>query len=371
VLTVLPAGNAFVMPHEAAPAGESFLQVFPMYLRRGAKVEGLTFSFLPWGCPGLSAATGTTSGIPAEQLLVLGYEWPVPWLRPTSRLLKADIEALHLLRYAADHRLALGAHAFTEPIAGDAPDFKVTVGGATMGLDCAAVAVQERRQAHSLFVNLRQRIVQNPVAFGHLGGFMIYLWFPDQNGIQLPFHVNDDSAIQELLQALASYTPAVHATTLSGTSLPEQLPEFGMVETTLGAAFYAVPFRSAVPDTAFASVMGFDLGFAFTTEHSSTSTWRELERLVVQHDKPGTDWLLLSAGAPNAEGLTFPTEELVARLLIEHPQSLRPTVHISRVTLHIWSTGEAFEILPKVSHGFGPLYVGAVPAHKVIHPSDT
>ena len=222
-----------------------------------------------------------------------------------------------------------------------------------------------------MFVAIRQRIVQiDPAAFAYLGGFMVYVWFPGQDGMQLPFRSSDAAPIQELLDALASYRPSSATTTVTGSAMPDPLPDVGMVNTPSGAAFYAVPFRNAIPDTAFASVMGFDLGFAFTTEHTSTSAWAELERLVAQHDKEGVDWLLFSAGAPSHDGLIFPTEEVLARLMLEHPMPLASPAHITRVTLHLWSTGEAYELLPTVSRSFGPLYVGAVPPHRVIHPGD-
>jgi hypothetical protein len=303
-------------------------------------------------------------------MIVLAYEWPVPWLRPTARLGKSDVEALHLHRYATDHRLALGTPPFVAAVAGDKPDFKVGVGSAEQqGLDCSAFTAQARREAHALFVRLRGRIVQiDPAAFAHLGGFMIYVWFPGQDGMQLPFRSSDDAPIQELLTVLASYRPSGDATTVAGGEMPDTVPDIGIVNTESGAAFYGVPFRNAVPDTAFASIMGFDLGFAFTTEHTSASAWDELQRLLAQHDNDGVDWLLVSAGAPTRDGLIFPTDEVLARHMIEHPKPLAPPVHIKRVTLHLWSTGEAFDLIPAVSRLFGPLYAGSVPSHKVIRP---
>jgi hypothetical protein len=40
---------------------------------------------------------------------------------------------------------------------------------------------------------------------------------------------------------------------------------------------------------------------------------------VAEKDQSGNDWLLLTAGAPNQQGLTFPGEELVGSLVVEHP----------------------------------------------------
>jgi hypothetical protein len=347
------------------PATPGFLQLFPVYLRQSTTVTGLTFSFLPWGSPGVSAAGGMSAE--GEPLLVLAYEWPIPWLRPAARLDKADLEAIHLSRFATDHRLALGAHPYVNATGGDAPDFTLTLGdGASAGLDCVALAVQERRGAHALFVNLRRRILQEHGRFSHLGGFMVYLWWPTQDGIALPFRPNDDAALDELLTSLASYRPTVDSTTIPGGGLPAEIPDFGQVSTPSGASFYAVPFRNAVPDTAFRSFTGFDLGFAYTTEHTASTTTSELQRRIDQHDKPGVDWLLVTAGGPSAEGLVFPSETLVARFLTESALSIRPPQHISRIALHIWETGEAFDLLPTAVRLFGPLYAGSVAPHKPI-----
>jgi len=132
-----------------------------------------------------------------------------------------------------------------------------------------------------------------------------------------------------------------------------------------------VPQRNAVPDTAFSAVTGFELGLADTTEHTASGAWAELQRLVTNHDRNGVEWLLVSAGAPNRNGQTFLSEELLARFLFQHPESLSTPTHIKRVTVHIWSTGEAFEVLPSPVQVFGPLCLGIVPAHRPIHPESS
>jgi hypothetical protein len=95
-------------------------QAFPLFLRANTQLQGLTFSLLPWGSPGLCAAVGLTASVTQGPLLVLAYEWPVPWLR-TTRLRKTEIEAIHLHRFGTDHRPGLGQLPFSETTLGSNP----------------------------------------------------------------------------------------------------------------------------------------------------------------------------------------------------------------------------------------------------------
>jgi hypothetical protein len=146
--------------------------------------------------------------------------------------------------------------------------------------------VQERREAHALFQNIRRRTAQvDPTAFAHLGGFTLYLWFNGDSRIELPFKPSDTGAIDELMQDLANYRPDAGRLRIPLGRVPEGAPDLGLVTTSSGAAFYAVPHLNAVPDTAFWAAMGFELGFAYTTEHTPSRVWDEIQRLVDQHDK--------------------------------------------------------------------------------------
>ena len=271
-------------------------------------------------------------------MLVLAYEWPVPWIRMATRLEKDELEAFHLQRFSTDHRLALGRVAFDAADKGDnPPDYRVVTGTRIIGVDCTALTIQERRQAHALFVNLRRRIFQvAPATLAQLAGFMVYLWFLGVESISLPFRQNDDAAIDELLAALQEYRPnPAQLVVADDRGLPDPAPNLGAISTQSGAPFYAVPNLNSAPDTAFSAVTGFELGLAYTTRHSPSAGWKEVDRLVGSHDKEGVDWLLISAGAPNRDGQTFQTEELYARFLLQNARPLSAPSHITRVTLHL------------------------------------
>jgi hypothetical protein len=109
---------------------------------------------------------------------------------------------------------------------------------------------------------------------------------------------------------------------------------------------------------------GFELGLAYTTLLTAQAAWQEVQRLVDQHDQPGVDILLITAGAPDQRGQIFPAEEAIASFLLEAPLALtRPPSHIKQVLLHSWATGRATELHPAVKPLFGPLYQSFQPEH--------
>jgi hypothetical protein len=300
---------------------------------------------------------------------VVAYEWPEAWVRTAHPIDKRGLETLHLYKFSIDQRLALGAPAFgAAELGADPPDFRVGTDQGVIGLDCSAFTVQERRHAHALFVALRRCLVDaGPNSYLHLAGHLIHLWFPEPERLAKPFVRGDDVAITELVDALREYEPTPENLRVAGAEAPQQMPDLGTATTTAGATFYAALLMGSVPDSAFFAYMGFEIALTYTTAHRRSSVWAEAERLVAAHDQPGIDWLLLSAGAPNRDGNTFPSEEVLARLLIDHPQELPAPKHLQGVTLHLWSTGEAFALLPTVERIFGPIYASSVPSHRPIY----
>jgi hypothetical protein len=67
---------------------------------------------------------------------------------------------------------------------------------------------------------------------------------------------------------------------------------------------------------------------------------------VAAKDTAGNDWVLISAGAPDKRGLSYPLEGVIAGVGLQGTFRLTPT-HIKRVTLHSWSTGEAWDLFPE------------------------
>jgi hypothetical protein len=356
-------------PQDAEANEEGLLHLLPVPLTKEMRVEGMVVSPLPWGSPALLGLVGSDKD--REPLLIIGYEWPIPWARVTTPLTKGEIESLQLERFRTDHVLGTAALPFFQAQRGmDPPDFLVSTESGTEGVECTSFTVSDRREALALFGRVRQALVERPrPELLHLAGFIIYMWFGGPDTLERPFRRNDDQAVAQLVQALLDYRPDAQRMRVSGDSMPGQAPDPGVQATPAGASFYAIPLTAA-PSTLLFALQGFEVGLSFATEHTSRSAWEEIERLIGAHDQPGVDWILVSAGAPNVLGQVFPSDEAVARFAIDHPLSLVAPENIRRVTLHFWGTGEAWDILPRLEPVFGPPYQGSVVAHQPLVTPD-
>jgi hypothetical protein len=328
------------------------------------RADGVVAALLPWASPSLFGLVGST--LDSEPLLIISYEWPIPWARVTTPLPKDAIETLQLERFRTDYVFGTGGLPFVQADRGpDPPDFLVSTDGGTEGLECTSFTVSERREALALFSRVRATLLGRPrPEMLHLGGFMIYMWFGGPDVLERPSGTNDDQAADELVQALRDYRPDPERMRISSGSLPAHAPDPGVVTTTTGVSFYAIPIAIATPSTLLFALQGFEIGLSFATEHTAKSAWQELERLIEGHDKPGVDWLLVSAGAPNARGQLFPSDGAVARFAIEHPLPLAKPRHVKRVTIHFWDSGEAWDVFPRLETLFGPVYQGNVLGHQ-------
>jgi hypothetical protein len=345
-----------------------FLHLLPMHISQPLTVSSIHASALPWGSPGLYALSGHPPDDPATAVLELAYEWPTRWLRSAEPVAQQDLEWLHVQRFRSDFVLATGQLPFVNVRPGnDPPDVLVDTTEGTVGVECTRLALQDRLAAHGLFQAVRQRIGQVPPEhFAALHGHVVYLWFNDaDSALSRPFRASDEAAAVDLVRALASYRPNTGNLWITGKALPDPAPTLPMQSTPAGARFYALPFVNAVPDTVLSNYAGFELGLAFTTRHEAVAEWGSLTERIVEKDKPGSDWLLISAGAPDNRGFAHPGEEAVATLLLKAQSATSLNLqYLRRVTVHVWSTGEAFDIWPQQIPLFGPLYQGAAPAHR-------
>jgi len=89
--------------------------------------------------------------------------------------------------------------------------------------------------------------------------------------------------------------------------------------------------------TEFAQETGFEVALSMALRITASELQAEVERVVLQHDQPGVDRLLISVGAPDRDGLVFPSEPLV----VEQPP-LQPvaTENMKEITLHFFGSGE-------------------------------
>ncbi len=359
------------MTEDSGATAGGFIQMLPVHLTEGMTCTAIQAAVLPWGSPSHMAVVGHSVTDNSVQMIAIGYEWPTAWLRTTEPISAFDLEWLHVQRFRSDHVLGLGAHPFWNvQQGGDPPDVIVETQDGVLGIECTRFAIPMRQRAHGLFRAIRQRIgMTGPEHFAAVAGQVVYMWFNDDDASQgLPFARPETEAAQTLVESLAEYRPTPEQLWIASGNLPDRAPELPLIRTGHGAAFYCIPMMNSVPDTMLFSYAGFEVGLAYTTSHQSATEWESLWQRVIQKDKPGNDWLLISVGAPDNRGTTFPSEEALADFLLNNPAPLASPVNLRRVTMHFWSSGRAVDLWPERRDVFGPLYQGISLAHRPLIP---
>ncbi len=354
-----------------------YMHMLPVQLEQNLLADAVVAGMLPWQMPGLLALHGRAEGGSGSALLAICYEWPISWLRTVEAIDQFNLEWLCLQRYRTDHTLANGTVPFFDVAkGGDPPDAVITTESGPVGVECTGLTIGARRGAHGLFRHIRRTIAsQPPAAFAALSGHMVYMWFNESDSVLTrPHRQNDEAAAKELVEALASYCPqAENLWVPEGSGPPQQAPDLKMHKTSAGASFYCTPIVTAAPSTVLFTTAGFEVSLAFTTTHVADKEWAALWERVKVKDREGSDWLLISAGAPDQHGNLYPAEEALADLLLANPSKLDPLTHLSRVTIHSWGSGKAVDIWPELKPIFGPIYQGTVPSNQplVIRSSGT
>lgn len=292
-----------------------------------------------------------------EPGIVVAFEQPQTAPGFTSPVQKEVLERSHLERFRHDHLLRRGAVPFEDvKRGGDPPDFVVKTTHGEERLDCAILANESRRRAHHLFAVLRQRLFDGAGgrSFAGIAGTLAAVSFGSQLD-ELPPRRTDDSIVDDLLDALseAIVDRQVHESLMeqvvqSG-GFPQQLPPGAITQgsTPDGVATFVAnvlyPENRIPPNLPGGLPFLLQLHFPQRVTRGEVET--ELQRLATKHDKGRIQHLLVSSGAPNREGICFPAEETFARLLFEGAAvNAVTTTHISKVSLHLWSAAEAFDI---------------------------
>lgn len=353
------------------PGPGGYIHFLP-FQTSGMVINRMITSLHPWGSPSVYAAMGHCPDDSSRAMVCIGYEWPVKWLQTFDPLGKWDLEWTHVQGFRTQHLLALGYLPFLDVQRGeDPPDVRVQTAEGVVGLECTRLTFATRQVAYGLFRTVRQRIMELPEHFSALFGHVIYLWFnnEDNSALTLPHRRSDDEAADELVRALAEYTPQAAALwNPAGAGLPEPAPPLHSHRTSAGAAFYAVPLSNAVPDSPLFNVTGFELALAYSTEHYADNEWSMLQGRIARKDREGSDWLLITVGGPDNAGTIYPSEEVLGEFIIEHAEHLVAPHHLRRITLHFWGRGRAVDIWPEVAPIFGPLYAGIAPVHRPLVP---
>lgn len=341
----------------------SYLSAVPFRVREGLDARSMIVRFAPWAPPPFSGIDAVRQAT-GEAVLVVVSETPLhlcPWLSPVG---KEELEQLHLERFATDWALARGERPY-QGLArgGDPPDFTAQAPSGARQIDCVQFALESRRVVHGLFAGVRAALsAADPNLFAHLRGLLVHVWARTARGdLELPLRA---PMRREFIEALAAYRWQPEMGAVVGAALPPQMPPLGVESTAAGWQFYGTPLQVAVPASPFFGRMGFELAFAYSTEHTPEAGWAELARVVAQHDKPTVDELVLTVGGPDRAGYVYPSEEAVFDHILAHASAgALAATHVGRAFAHSWGTGRIVQLLPEVQQIAAALSPGVVPAH--------
>lgn len=346
---VAPDVRALALRALALQPQGAYFQALPIHIDDELTVEQLIAGLSPWGSVTLQGLKGTPTGRSGTPHIYFNYEWPTPYLLALEPVSKEAREHLHLSRYCTDVLIATGSLPYSQFARGnDPPDFLCRADDIPIGLDCTQFTIPSRRTANGLFEAIRDQVLREPRGlFTTLRGCTVYMWFgspTDQNA--LPYKAQDQAAIRELVAALAAVAVDLKRLRLPTAELPGQAPDLDLKHTAHGCTFYVVPMVDIPSGSLFFASTGFEIGFAYTTKHDRDEGWAEVKRLVKQHDKPGVDHLLITVGGPNERGLAFLSEEAFMDFMLQQRVTIEAPQHLSRVTVHMWSTARIVELLP-------------------------
>lgn len=279
------------------------------------------------------------------------YEFPQEqFMLPKDGITRDELERLHLDLYVTDWLHATRQSPFqgtAERKVPPEPDFIVhDTDGNRVGIDCAQLALEQRREAHALFNAIKTAISEEPrERFVRLSDCMIYMWFESSDAIQPPVRRSTNrQGVQEIVDALANWEPDFTKVLLpADEGMPDPHPGWSLGETSIGCKFYAVPFVGQAFSRFYIS-RGFELGLSYQTRMTLRSRWKALGDLISDHDKRGFDVLLVTVGGPDRSGIIYPSEIVTFQEMLKHPMTIEKPSHIAQVILHEWFNGRIHHI---------------------------
>jgi hypothetical protein len=168
---------------------------------------------------------------------------------------------------------------------------------------------------------------------------------------ELPPKRMDDTVITPLLDALAAATVDRNATVafaaeVASKGFPATLPPIvseGKIDDGRAGFVANIVCDPEQANQQFGA-LGFGLQLHLPNLVTLTEMRSELQRIVSSHDRPEIEYLLVTAGGPDREGIRYPAEELFAALLMQDQDCVVSAVHVRCVTLHLWSAAEVRQI---------------------------
>jgi len=261
---------------------------------------------------------------------------------------KDALERAQLDKYCHDYALLFGSVPFeVVKRGGEPPDFVVCGTEGEYGVDCAAVALEERRLAESLFGRSVKRLAEHGEhAFENLEGCVVQVEFKSQNKLPPARHdVSLDNEIEEDLASLVIDRDGL-------TRFVKQVAKEGFPQTWPNDVKIANLERDRYrivanfhpgwrADDQLAASLGFKLSLQFPiTIHEISS---EINRMVSKHDNPATQHLILSIGGPGIDGFGYPSESMLGKILLDSPNQHVKAIYLNKVTAHVWETANLIE----------------------------
>jgi hypothetical protein len=300
-------------------------------------------SLKPMGIKGISVAVDTKNG----KRYYLVFDTRVRRSAPFGS--KEVLERAQLEKYRLDHLLHLGSVPFEVVKRGnEPPDFIVSGAGGDWGVDCAALALEDRRRAESLFNRLVKRLAEHGQrAWDNLAGCIVHLEFISKT--KLPPARDDVTLDTEIETDLASIVVdreglIKFAERVAKEGFPKQWPNDVVIPNLKRARYRIVANFNPQwqPDDQFARSLGFKLILEYPKTIREISA--EINRMVSQHDNPATQHLLLSIGGPGIDGFGYPSESMLGKILLDIPSPRVEAIYLNKVTAHVWDTGNLIEI---------------------------
>jgi hypothetical protein len=270
----------------------------------------------------------------------------LPVCRPLD---KETNERLHLEKVRLDYLIRTGSLPFDSVERGsDPPDFRVHTATGVIGTDVSALALAERRLAYRLFDTFLDRIVASQATLGNVADTVVQVWFNFGQG--LPPKRSDRDLAEQLVDTLRQ----VHLdrtameqfyAEINSKGLPQTFPTWYPIRwlPAKEAGFQVSLLPRNLAPSPLRQRIGFECVLHMTFFVDSQFVMEEIQRLVTKHDKAGIEWLALTVGAPDADGCSYPGEEVMYGL-VEAESARIVANHIRRLSVHKWSTGEFLEL---------------------------
>jgi hypothetical protein len=361
------------MADRPIPPVPSNFHVLPFYNSKEFRFFAKTVKGCPWTPLPMLQLLSTRDGSNGEQDYVCHVvnEFPYSQLGIVEELTKQQIERIHIDRFATDYCLGTQSPPFSHLEAGnDPPDFIATTGDGPRGIECTRFTNRFRQSAQALFEKVRKTVKRlDPSDFGHLRGLMVFIGFAGELKAGLPPKQYDDSSRKLVIQALKDFEFDYSRSLVSAPGGMPQIAPMVNFEKHGGFFVHATPICEAVPASLFFMRQGFELGLAFSSEHIAKDLEADFLRMISKHDQEGVDDLIISVGAPDTQGLVWPTDTSLFFFMTQFscPNVERPR-HLKRVLAHIWETGAIIEFFPERKEIQSNLYLGLNPSHYPIAP---